>query len=145
MSEVQRHITSALQSLYDALADVDLQRRVLVTSIESVRDTFTGPPTEPVQEDSAPPRAGRKGSRRRMSDYPPRTDTHLDVDLSDLLVDLSGVSTRADRVERVAQAASLAGKTLLKVNEVAAVLLRGKDATPAEMKAERRVVGRGDD
>ena len=112
----EAHVNEALQSLYGALAEVEQKRETIVNSIEALTHDFK----------SAAPLSGANGelpkltkypavrtrAERFLSKYPVKPDGKLDIILKHLDVDFSGAYKTAERIERIAQAARRASKSL---------------------------------
>ena len=126
------HVTSALRSLYSALADVERRRDVLRTSIESLTQEFHPSEPTPVPRKSGDISPSGPSKPRMRSRYPSRTPREMDCDLTGLQIDTTGKTTWRGRVEMVARSAHRSGKYLT-IREVSQAVVRAWHlATPYE-------------
>ena len=112
----EAHVNEALQSLYGALAEVEQKRETIVNSIKSLTHDFksAAPPSDangklPKHTEH---RTVRMRAERNLSRYPVKPGGKLDMVLKDFEVDFAGAYRTAERIERIAQAARRASKSL---------------------------------
>ena len=117
---IEAHVKESLQSLYGALAEVDQKRETIVNSIKALTHDFkvSAPPSgangELPKLTKYP--AVRTRAERYLSKYPVKPGGKLDIILKDVDVDFAGAYTTAERIERIAQAARRASKSLHYLN-----------------------------
>lgn len=113
-SAVNDRIFLALTELYAALAEANKHRDAIMSAIHTLRlefhelgRTHPGRPRKTFQAPSvdSPPDV-------QLSSYPSAEILENNADLSDLHIDFSGTTNRAERLERIAQVANEAGRYL---------------------------------